>query len=555
MRRTGVCISGLLLISVLLLISNTTFSQGAYIPPDKPKLVIGIVVEQLRFDQLEKIRDELSENGIRRLLNEGTTYRNASFGYLLTQGAPGYATISTGTEPAFHGIPSDNWYEPLKNDLIFCTKDISVNPVGGSFETGLHSAANLLSTTFSDELRLATNRKAKAFGVGFREYSAIFGAGHIGNGAFWFDERTGTWMSSTYYMNELPGWVNDFNALRFPDKYLSGQWERFREEKSYSMAMPDSSAHEAGFEGRVVFPYDLNKMSMTGGLIKRREYSLLKETPFSNSMTTDFAIRLLEQEGMGTGEQTDFLSIAYSATDYIGHRFGPSSQEAYDALFRLDSEIEQLLKWLNETIGKKNVLVYFTAAHGVSEVPSILEANRIPAGYFRQNQAIQLLRSYLNVIYGQGEWVRGYHERQIFLNRVLIEDAKIPLEEIQNRVSRFIIQFSGVAAAYPSFAFETDNFTNGHLRKISNTYSPLRSGDVMVILQPGWVDRGEYVTNHNSPFDYDSHVPLIWYGWSVNRAVVNRRVNMTDIAATLSTIVRIPLPNASSGEPLTEIIR
>ena len=201
--------SGLLLISVLLLISNTTFSQGAYIPPDKPKLVIGIVVEQLRFDQLEKIRDELSENGIRKLLNEGTTYRNASFGYLLTQGAPGYATINTGTEPAFHGIPSDNWYEPLKNELIFCTKDIRVNPVGGSFETGLHSAANLLSTTFSDELRLATDRKAKAFGIGFREYSAIFGAGHIGNGAFWFDDRTGTWMSSSYYMNELPGWVND----------------------------------------------------------------------------------------------------------------------------------------------------------------------------------------------------------------------------------------------------------------------------------------------------------------------------------------------------------
>jgi predicted AlkP superfamily pyrophosphatase or phosphodiesterase len=555
MRRSGRVITGLLLISVILLFSNRTFSQGAYIPPDKPKIVIGIVVEQLRFDQLEKIRDELGENGIRKLLNEGTTFRNASYGYLLTQGAPGYATINTGTEPAFHGIPSDNWYEPLKNELIFCTKDIRVNPVGGSFENGLHSAANLLSTTFSDELRLSSNRRSKAFGIGFKEYSAIFGAGHIGNAAYWFDERTGTWMTSSYYMKELPGWVNDFNALRFSDKYLSGQWDRLRDETSYSMALPDSSVYEAGFDGRVVFPYDLNKMSMSGGLIKRREYTLLKETPFSNSMTTDFAIRLLEQEGLGTGDQTDYLSIAYSATDFIGHRFGPSSMEAYDALFRLDREIEQLLTWLNDKIGKKNILVYFTAAHGVSEVPAILEANRIPAGYFRQNQAVQLLRSYLNATYGQGEWVRGYHERQIFLNRTLIEDAKIPLEEIQNKVSRFLIQFSGVAAAYPSYAFEKDNFTNGHLRKISNSYSPLRSGDVMVILQPGWVDRGEYVTNHNSPFDYDSHVPLIWYGWSVNRAVVNRKVNITDIAATLSAIVRIPLPNACSGDPLPEIIR
>jgi predicted AlkP superfamily pyrophosphatase or phosphodiesterase len=545
----------IILAATAFFITVQLYSQGAYIPPDKPKLIVGIVVEQLRYDQLEKIREHLGENGIRRLINEGTSYRNASFGYLLTQGAPGYATINTGAEPSFHGIPSDNWYEPLKNELIYCTKDVTVNPVGGSFETGMHSAVNLHSTTFSDELRLASNMKSKAFGIGFREYAAIFAAGHIGNGAFWFDDRTGSWMSGSTYMKELPGWVNDFNSLRLSDKYMSGTWDRVRDKSLYSMAFPDSSLFERGFEGRVVLPYDLNKMSMGGGLIKKREYTLLKETPFSNTITTDFALRLLEAEGLGTGDHTDFLSIAYSATDHIGHRFGPSSVEAYDALFRLDMEIEKLLTWLNEKIGKRNILVYFTAAHGVSEVPSVLESNRIPGGYFWQNQAMMLLRSYLNAIYGEGDWVRGYHERQVFLNRNLIEDAKIPLEEIQSKAARFLIQFSGVSAAYPYYAFETSNFLNGHLRKISNSYSPLRSGDIIVILKPGWIDRGDYVTNHNSPYDYDSHVPLIWYGWSVNRSMVSRKVNMTDIAVTLSTIVRIPLPNASSGEPLTEIIR
>lgn len=530
-------------------------SQGAYIPPEKPRLIIGIVVEQLRFDQLERARDNLSENGIRRLINEGTTYRNATFGHLLTQGAPGFATTSTGTEPAFHGIPSDNWYEPLRNELIYCTKDLSVNPTGGSFESGLHSAASLQSSTFSDELKLSESGKSKVYGIGFKEYTAILGAGHAADGAFWFDDRTGSWMSSTYYMNDLPPWLHDINALRPADSYLSGRWDKMKGESHYSVSLPDSSAHEVGFNGRFVFPYDLNKMSMTGGLIKRREYTLLKETPFSNSMTTDLAIRLIDEENLGSDDYTDFLSIAYSANDYIGHRFGPSSVEALDALYRLDIEVERLLAYLHDQIGKRNILVYFTAAHGVCEVPAVLESNKIPAGYFSQNQAVTLLRSYMNAIYGQGEWVRGYHERQIFLNRNLIEDARIPLEEIQSRVARFMIQFSGIAAAYPYYAFENDNFMNGHLRLISNNYSPLRSGDVILILKPGWVDKGDFVTNHNSPWDYDSHVPLIWYGWSVNRATVNRKVSMTGVAATLSSIMRIPLPNACTGEPLPELLR
>ncbi|MBE0673296.1 MAG: alkaline phosphatase family protein [Bacteroidales bacterium] len=535
--------------------SINIFSQGAYIPPEKPKLIIGIVVEQLRFDQLERIRDNLGENGIRRLINEGTTYRNALYGHLLTQGAPGLATINTGTDPSFHGIPSDNWYEPLRNEMIYCTHDVDVNAVGGSFETGFHSPANLLASTFSDELKLSGNRGSKVFGIGFTQYSAIFGAGHAGDGAFWFDDRTGSWMSSTWYMNDLPPWMNDFNASRLSDKYLSGVWSKLKDEEFYTTCMPDSSAHESGFSGQFVFPYDLNRMSMTGGVIKKREYTMLKETPFSNSLTTELAIKLIEEEQLGADDNTDFLSICYSASDYVGHRFGPSSAEATDVLYRLDKDIEQLLAWLHDKLGKRNILIYFTAAHGVSEVPDVLTASRIPSGYFRQNQAIMLLRSYLNAIYGQGDWVRGYYERQIFLNRTLIEDAKIPLEEIQSRVSRFMIQFSGVAASYPFFAFETNNFSNGHLRKISNSYSPLRSGDVILILQPGWIDRGDYVTNHNSPYDYDAHVPLIWYGWSINRATVNRKVNMTDIAATLSSIVRIPLPNACSGEPLVELMR
>jgi predicted AlkP superfamily pyrophosphatase or phosphodiesterase len=545
-------LSAFLLLTALSNISG----QGAYLPPDKPAIIVGIVVEQLRFDQLERLRDKLSDNGIKRMINEGTFFRNASFDYILTQSAPGYSTIATGTEPSYHGITSDSWYLPLKDELIYCTKDISVNPVGGSYESGLHSPVNMNASSFADELKTATGKKARVYSVGIKEYAAIFSGGHAADGVFWYDNTTGTWMSSTYYMKQLPPWVNDFNALKYSDTYLNTTWNLLRQPSDYSTCLPDSNKFESGFNGLNHFPYDVGKLSRSSGRNAARNYAFIRETPFSDALTTDFAIKLIEKEGLGTDDVTDFLSICYSSTDYIGHRFGPSSVESADAILRLDKNIETLLTYLNDKLGKKNILVYFTSSHGVSEIPSVMEDTRIPAGYFKQNQALQLLRSYLNAVYGEGNWVRGFSERQIFLNRTLIEDARIPIEDIQKKTARFLIQFSGVASAYPYYAFEVNDFGNGHLRKIVNNFSPQRSGDVIVILNPGWVEReGDQLTNHNSPYEYDSHVPLIWYGWTVNRSTVMRKVNMTDIAATLSSLCRIPYPNACTGEPMSELFR
>jgi predicted AlkP superfamily pyrophosphatase or phosphodiesterase len=544
--------------TILLLIFSFTglMGQGAYIPPDKPKLIIGIVVEQLRYDQVEKFRSKFCENGIRKLLNEGTFFQNASFQYMLTQSAPGHTTISTGAEPSLHGITSDSWYLPLKNEQIYCTKDASVNPAGGSYESGLHSPVNLQVSTFSDELKMATNRKSKVFAVGLKENSSIFSAGHAADAAYWYDNTTGTWMTSSYYIDSLPSWVNDFNALNYPEKYLTNSWTLLRPYQDYSDCISDTNKFEAGFNGQNYFPYDLKKLSTRGKAGTDRDYSFLRETPFGNTVTTEFAKRLIEKEGLGKDDVTDFLTVCYSATDYIGHRFGPSSFEMADAIYRLDKDIEDLLKYLNETMGKKNILVYFTSAHGISEIPGVLESIRIPAGIFKQDQAIYLLKSYLKASYGDGEWIKGYSEKQLFLNRTLIEDAKIPLEEIQKKVARFLVQFSGVAAAYPYSAFEANDFGNGNLKKIINNFNPQRSGDVIIVLNSGWVEKeSNYVTNHNSPYEYDSHVPLIWYGWSVNRATVTRKVNMTDIAATLSSLCKIPYPNGCTGEPMFELYR
>jgi len=543
-------------IVLLIFVIANTFGQGAYLPPEKPIIVIGIVVEQLKYDQLERFRDRFGDSGIKKLINEGTYFKNASFEYMLTQSAPGHATISTGTEPSFHGITSDDWYLPLRNELFYCTKDVEVNPVGGSFESGLHSPVNLQASTFSDELKMSTKNKAKVFGVGMRESSAIFSAGHSADAAYWFDNTSGTWMSSTYYIDTLPFWVNDFNAMRFADSYLNSTWSLFKPAEDYSDCLADSNSFEKGFNGINYFPYDFKKIRSRGVYKSRNDFSLINETPFSNSLTTSFAIRLIENEGLGKDDVTDYISVCYSATDYIGHRFGPSSVEMGDAILRLDDEISKLLSFLNENYGKKNILIYLTAAHGLSEIPQVLKKNRIPSGYFMHNQALQLLRSYLNAVYGEGDWVKGYSERQVFLNRILIEDARLSLEEVQKKVARFLVQFSGVSAAYPYSAFEANDFEDGHLKRIINNFDPQRSGDVIVTLNPGWVEKeGDYVTNHNSPYEYDSHVPLIWYGWTVNRSTVTRKVNMTDIAASLSSLCKVPYPNACTGEPLMELLK
>jgi len=539
-----------------LLISVASGAQTAYIPPDKPKLVVGIIVEQLRYDQLERVWGIIPDNGLKRMANEGTYFRNVSVDYLSTQAAPGFATISTGASPSVHGITSDTWFHPFNDEMIFSVQDPGASAVGGSFETGLFSPVNLLSSTFADELQMASCGGSKVYGIGIKELGAIITAGHAADGAFWFDDRTGTWMSSNYYAKSLPPWLMDLNAMLLPGQYLNHPWQPLMDPSSYPGCQADSNALERGFAGQTWFPYDLKAMSTKGKLLNiTRDYSVLRETPFADDFTTELALRLIENEQLGQDDITDYLAVTYSATDYIGHRFGPSSVEATDALVRLDRNIGLLLDRLDKSLGKKNVLVYFVSAHGVSEIPAVLEKSRVPSGYFKLNQSLQLLRSYLNAIYGQGDWVKGFFDNQIFLNRALIEDAKISLEEIQMRVARFMVQFSGIAAAVPTSAFEMSDFSGGLLLKMNNNFSQQRSGDVMIALNPGWVEKTDNVTGHNSPYEYDSHVPLIWFGWTASRASVTRSVTTRDIAVTLSVLCRIPLPNAASGDPLHELFR
>ncbi|MEZ4999241.1 MAG: alkaline phosphatase family protein [Bacteroidales bacterium] len=465
--------------------------QGAYIPPDKPKLVVAIVIEQFRYDYMDKYWDKFSDGGFKRLVNEGTFCKNASYDFFFTQSAPAIATLATGTDPRFHGIIADNWYHSLRDEIIYCTADSEVDPVGGSFERGLQSPANLLPSTFGDELKLATNGKSKVFGIGMKDFSAILSAGHAADAAYWYDDKTGSWMSSTHYLDSLPVWVNNFNAMALPDTYLDSEWRTLLPLSEYTRCLPDTNIYEDGINGRSVFPYDISRISKTGqgSLLKKKfDYSILGTIPAGNTFTNDFAIRLIEEEGLGMDEITDYLSVTFSVTDELADRFGPSSVEMADAILRFDQELAHFIDYLNEKIGKKNVLIYLTSAHGVAEIPGVLNAQKIPAGHFRQNQAITLLRSYLNIMYGEGNWVKGYYEKQVYLNHSLIEDARISLEDIQSTAARFMTQFTGVANAVSGTVIENNDFTRGHFRKIRNSYDPSRSGDIIINLKPGWVE-------------------------------------------------------------------
>ncbi len=541
---------------ILLALFQQASPQGAYIPPERPKLVIGIVIEQFRYDYIDKYWDLLSEGGFKKLINEGTFCKNASYDFFLTQSAPAHATLATGTVPRHHGIVADNWYEPLKEEIIYCTSDNSVDPVGGSFERGLQSPVHLLPSTFGDELKLSTGGRAKVFGIGFKEHTAILASGHSADAAYWYDNITGTWMSSTHYIDSLPGWLNDFNNMQLADTYLDGTWEPLLPVEEYSRCLPDTNRYESGIEGRSVFPYDLKKMSRSSGIFNRkRDYTFLEKVPASDTYTSDLAIRLIEEELLGEDEVTDFLSITFSATDNIGHNFGPGSVEMADAILRLDRDIEHFLDYVNNKLGKKNILIYLTSAHGLAEIPDVLTDNKIPAGYFSHNQALALLKSYLNVIYGQGNWIKGYYEKQVYLNHTLIEDSSLELSDVQLIAARFLTQFTGVSAAVSGTVLADNEFTRGHFAKMRNSFDPLRSGDIIINLKPAWVENDIKVTNHNSVYEYDSHVPLIWYGWTINRSSITRKVNMNDLATTLSALCRVPFPNACTGEPMTELFR
>lgn len=544
---------GVSLIGVVTFLSSYTIQaqQPAGIPSEQPKLIIGIIFDQLRPDQIQKYWDKYGDNGFKKLMNNGTIIKSASYSYFNTTEASGYTTIATGTQPSEHGIVARQWFEILSDKLVFCTDDPSVLPIGGSFENGPFSPNKIIVSGFADELKFSNQLRSKVFSVGLNYETAILSGGHSANTAFWFDDISGNWMTSSFYLDSLPSWLSDFNEKKFADIYLTRSWETFHPIENYTIPPPELKKEDINFHGKTFLPYDLDKMSKKRR--NERDYSILQYTPFANTLVVDMAVQLMVEEDLGSDIYTDYLALTFSSLGPVSSTFGQESIEMEDVMLRLDLQLSHLLKSVEERLGKENVLVFMTASRGMPKEQTYFEELKLPVGLFKRNQALSLLRSYLNVKYGNGNWVRGFFGNQIYLNRTLVEDAGIPLDEIRKNVVNFMVQFSGVAHAITASTLYSAHFENNLFALVQNGYNPKRSGDVIVVLKPGWRMDDEGIIG--SGYNYDRKVPLVWYGWKIGKNVIYNNVDIADIAPTISLFLNIPLPDASFGTPILELLK
>jgi len=536
------------LILIALLVSFSVFAKKK-IPSEKPKLVVQITISQMRYDYLYRYWNKYSENGFKKLIENGTFCKNAHYNYHLTQNAPGQATLATGANPAIHGIVADKWYDRLREEIVEATWDSKTKTIGSYVDEGRLSPKLLLGTTVADELKLATNFNGKTFGISIDGTPAVIAAGHSANAAYWFDPEIGNWMTSSFYMDTLPDWVNDFNLKKYPETYVNREWTTLLPAKEYTESFTGSLLKNSLGDDNKSFSF-INMLKVKK---EANSYQILNSTPFGNTFTKDFAITCIVNEELGKNDTTDFIAINFSSTNTIGHRFGPSSIEIEDTYIRLDRDLEHLIAFLDEQIGIENTLIYLTSDHGVSYSPENIQQARIPGGMFDPKSSIALLESYLDIVYDKGDWVKYYYEKQIYLNQSLIENSQISFEDIQTKVAMFMNQFSGVANAVTAYSLQNSYFSEGVLNKIQNSFYPKRAGDVILNFEPGWIERNSKATNNNSGYTYDTHVPLIWYGWKIKRNTIARKVDMEDAAPTVSTLLNISFPNACSGEPIYEV--
>jgi predicted AlkP superfamily pyrophosphatase or phosphodiesterase len=543
-----------ILLAGLVLVLSLTATQAQNNPQDqgknKPKLVVGIVVDQMRQEYFYKYEDRYAEGGLKRLMYEGFMMKNGHYNYIPTYTGPGHASVYTGATPATHGIIGNDWYVRQLNGTIYCAGDSTVTAVGGSAGSGKISPRNMLTTTITDELRFASNKRSKVVGIAIKDRGAALPAGHLGD-AYWFDGSSGEFMTSTYYTEELPQWVKDFNNRTLPKKYLSQTWETLFPIETYRQSISDDNPFEGPFKGRETptFPYDLPAlMKDNGGL------GMIASTPFGNTLTLDMAYAALEGEQLGKRGETDFLAVSFSSPDYIGHRFGPTSIEVEDNYLRLDRELAQFFDHLDKELGKGQYLVFLTADHGVADVVNYMKSENVPAGSLKTREIISQLREFTNQQYGEGDWILSFSNEQVFLNRELAASKSLDLTKMQLEVADFLLTFDGIKETYIANDMKRVEYNFGRKKLLQMGFNHKASGDVMYIMEPAWLANASTGTTHGSGFKYDTNVPIVFYGWGIKPGQSANYATVTDIAPTLAMLLKTRIPNGATGEPILEVL-
>lgn len=539
---------------LILIILVGCFSSFSISQKDKkpPKLVIGIVIDQMCYEYLYRYKAKFSDSGFVKLMNEGTNCRNTQYNYVPTYTGPGHASIYTGTTPANHGIIANQWYIKHEGKSLNCVGDSKAKTVGSESENGKCSPHNLFSNTITDQLKL-TYKEAKVISVSLKDRSAILPGGHLSDGSYWFDKSTGDFITSDFYKATLPKWVMDFNQVNYPEKTMEKQWETLYPLASYTESDKDNSPYEVVFPGKKTptFPYDLDLIP------KNKQFNYFTYTPYANTFLTDFALQSIRSEQMGMDLTTDFLCISYSSTDILGHAFGPYSVEIEDMYLRLDKEVARLIQTLESTVGKDDFILFLTADHAVVPVPQYLTDKNLPGGYLNLGFNIEALNSELKEVFG-APLIQSYLNNNIYLDDKTMSLLAIDKLDVVRLIQKKIQSWEGVKAVYNSSDLQSPDLKSEWAEMVQQGYVFERSGDLIFILHPGYLTKDKDVqgvgTSHGSAFNYDTHVPLLWYGKGIPRQEIFRRINITDIAATLTYFLNVQRPNATTGEPILEVL-
>jgi len=537
-------------LSVALLLAILSFSVQAQQTIQRPKLIVGIVVDQMRWDYLYRFYDRYAPNGgFKRMLNQGFACENTLIPYTPTYTGCGHSSIYTGSVPAINGITGNFWWDSEQMRSVYCTEDKSVNTVGSNSTAGKQSPRNLLTTTICDELKIATNFKSKIVGISLKDRGGILPAGHSANAAYWYDNSVGKWITSTYYMNELPTWVNDFNDKKLVDKYYEQGWGLLYPAASYIQSTSDQKSYEANTLGGNTFPYDLKKYA-------GKDYTKISTTPMGNTLTAEFAKASIVAEQLGKDNITDFLAISFSSPDYIGHSYGPNSIESEDGFLRLDKELGSLLDFLDNKVGKGQYTVFLSADHGVANIPEFMKENKLPGGRIFMNDVTKEMNTSLNEKYKISNIIMYDDNYQLALNHPALDSAQIDTKKIISWIVDNLGKNPAIARVFPLDELNKVPLPATVRTYMNNGYYKKRSGDIQFMLKPNFIDAWSNTgTTHGLWNPYDTHIPLLWYGWGIKQGKTNRETYMSDIAPTIAALLRIQAPNGNIGQVITEVIK
>ncbi len=522
------------------------------IPTSKgPRLVVGIVVDQMRYDYLYRYYDKFGSDGFRRMMDKGFNCRNNHYHYAATYTGPGHAAVYTGSAPALNGIVGNDFYDRNLGRMLYCTDDSTVSTVGNTGSAGKMSPQNLLVTTITDQLKLATDGRAKVIGIALKDRGAILPAGHAANAAYWFDSKDGNWISSTFYQKDLPQWAKDFNAQKRPDQFLSRKWEPVLPLPQYVASTADDEPFENSMPGETkpIFPHEF--AAQAGGA----KYEVLRTSPYGDELTKEFALAALKGEQLGKHPDTDFLAVSFSSPDYVGHAFGTHAVETEDEYIRLDRQLADLFTQLDATVGKGNYTAFLTADHGAADVPAFSQLYKIPAQVKPSGEVSDAVKAALTKAYGPSQFLLAYYNQEIYLDNALLASKKIPMEEVYALIRATLLKQKGIVNVINFHNLSNSAIPELQMNLLRNVYHPNRSGDFYVVLQAGWFEGRAKGTTHGTTYAYDTHVPLLFYGWGVTPGQTFRRTQIADIAPTLAALLSILEPSGNIGSVIQEAVK